>query len=249
MKNLFIFSKNAISSLLCLIIFIINSSNAQSKQEESIMKVLRTENEAFFNRDTVKLKSVWLRNDDIQRIFVSKWRLLDMRGWDKMKASIEKVSTHDDEKMPITIKYENIKTQIVGNLAFVEFDRIIPPFVDERNLNSHDFGVLVNEKNQWKLSKMITIYTETYQKNLEDHLNDTGYQFLWVNKTPEALELFKINVRLNPNSWNVYDSLGEAYALAGDKKLAIENYEKSLALKPDNKNGQRALDKLKITIK
>jgi Flp pilus assembly protein TadD len=52
-------------------------------------------------------------------------------------------------------------------------------------------------------------------------------------------------VRLFPASWNVYDSLGEAYAAAGRKDLAIQNYEKSLQLNPKNDTGKAALEKLK----
>jgi tetratricopeptide (TPR) repeat protein len=43
----------------------------------------------------------------------------------------------------------------------------------------------------------------------------------------------------------VYDSLGEAYAAAGKKELAIENYEKSLELDPKNENAKDRLKKLK----
>lgn len=248
MKNLLSFSKNALLSILCLIIFNANFSNAQSKQEEDIMKVIKTENVAHFNRDTTTLKSVWLRNDDIQRTFITKWGLLDMRGWDKMKESIEKLTTDNDRKLPPAVKYENIKMQIFGNMAFVEFDKITLKSNNDVDFNSHDSGILINEKNQWKLLKLVSLFTETFTnttKNLEDDLNDTGYQFLGVNRIPEAIELFKMNIRLNPKSWNVYDSLGEAYMLARDKKLAIENYEMSLKLKPDSKSGLLALEKLK----
>ena len=39
----------------------------------------------------------------------------------------------------------------------------------------------------------------------------------------EALEIFKLNVFLYPNSANVYDSVGEAYAVNGNRELAIKN--------------------------
>jgi predicted TPR repeat methyltransferase len=42
-----------------------------------------------------------------------------------------------------------------------------------------------------------------------------------------------------------FASLGEAYVEAGDKKLAIENYEKSLKLDADNKNAEEMLQKLR----
>lgn len=45
-----------------------------------------------------------------------------------------------------------------------------------------------------------------------------------------------------PASFNVYDSLAEAYMKKGNKELAIESYRKSLELNPDNVN---ALEKLR----
>lgn len=47
-----------------------------------------------------------------------------------------------------------------------------------------------------------------------------------------------------PESPNVYDSLAEAYAAHGDRQLAVENYEKSLALDPANTNAASWLKKL-----
>ena len=72
-----------------------------------------------------------------------------------------------------------------------------------------------------------------------------GYDFLGAKQVNDAIEVFKLNVKLFPNSWNVYDSLGEAYAAAGDTKLAIENYEKSMTLNPKNETGIAALAKLR----
>jgi tetratricopeptide (TPR) repeat protein len=43
-----------------------------------------------------------------------------------------------------------------------------------------------------------------------------------------------MNVELFPQSWNVYDSLAEAYAVKGEMGLAIKYYERSLELNPDN---------------
>jgi cytochrome c-type biogenesis protein CcmH/NrfG len=51
-------------------------------------------------------------------------------------------------------------------------------------------------------------------------------------------------VELYPQSANVYDSLGEAHMTDGQKKLAIQNYKKSLELNPDNNNAKEMLEKL-----
>jgi len=60
-----------------------------------------------------------------------------------------------------------------------------------------------------------------------------------------AVEMLKLNVTNYPASSNVYDSLGEAYMVRGDNILAIDNYEKSLLLDPDNENAKQQLETLK----
>ena len=59
-----------------------------------------------------------------------------------------------------------------------------------------------------------------------------------------AIEIFKLNVEAYPQCWNVYHSLGEAYMRHGEKEFAIQNYEKSLELNPQNTNAAEMLKKL-----
>jgi cytochrome c-type biogenesis protein CcmH/NrfG len=56
--------------------------------------------------------------------------------------------------------------------------------------------------------------------------------------------IFQLNAQEHPTSANVYDSLGEAYLLAGRQELAIRNYRKSLRLGPSNENARAVLEKL-----
>ena len=76
-------------------------------------------------------------------------------------------------------------------------------------------------------------------------LNALGYHFLYGGMEQDAVKVFQKNVELYPQSGNVYDSLGEAYAKVGQKDLAIQNYEKSLQLNPKNDNAVERLKKLK----
>jgi beta-lactamase regulating signal transducer with metallopeptidase domain len=78
----------------------------------------------------------------------------------------------------------------------------------------------------------------------ESELNTLGYLFLFEKNVDAALSIFDLNVRLNPESWNVYDSLGEACLAAGKYEKARALYEKSLALNPDNENGKKMLAKI-----
>jgi tetratricopeptide (TPR) repeat protein len=78
----------------------------------------------------------------------------------------------------------------------------------------------------------------------EQALNGVGYYFLGQQSVPEAIEVFKLNVELFPESANVYDSLAEAYMKNGDKEEAIANYERSLELNPENTNAANMLEEL-----
>jgi tetratricopeptide (TPR) repeat protein len=49
-----------------------------------------------------------------------------------------------------------------------------------------------------------------------------------------------------PQSWNVWDSLGEGYKVAGNRDKAIESYRKSMQLNPANTNGVAMLRQLGI---
>ena len=80
---------------------------------------------------------------------------------------------------------------------------------------------------------------------MENDINGHGYRFLQQEKVDKAIALFKLNVELFPDSWNVYDSLGEALLKAGDTAGARKMYEKSLALNPDSTSGKEALAKLR----
>ncbi len=78
----------------------------------------------------------------------------------------------------------------------------------------------------------------------EPELNRLGYQLLQSGKLKEAIEIFALNVEQYPEAFNTYDSLGEAYMNAGDTRLAIQNYKKSLELNPQNSNAKDMLARL-----
>ncbi len=80
----------------------------------------------------------------------------------------------------------------------------------------------------------------------EDEINELGYRLLYDRKdAAAAIEVFKLNAEQFPGSFNVWDSLGEAYYRAGNLKEAEKNYEKSLLLNPESKDGKRMLEEIR----
>ena len=78
----------------------------------------------------------------------------------------------------------------------------------------------------------------------EEENNLLGYYLLGKNRVHDALQVFQLNVKLFPNSWNVYDSLGEAFLALENKEESIKHYKKSLELNPDNQYAIEALRKM-----
>ncbi len=78
----------------------------------------------------------------------------------------------------------------------------------------------------------------------EDDLNNWAYKLVDLGQATNAIEIFKLNVHLYPQSWNTYDSLAEGYEALGDKASAIKNFKKSLELNPKNSNAVEHLKKL-----
>lgn len=81
---------------------------------------------------------------------------------------------------------------------------------------------------------------------IEDDINELGYRLLYDKKdAPAAIEIFKLNAEQFPQSFNVWDSLGEVYYQTGNTEEAIKNYEKSLQLNPKNEGGRRMLERIR----
>lgn len=90
-------------------------------------------------------------------------------------------------------------------------------------------------------------------ERIESMLNGLGYIFLGNGNMHKAIEILKNNTVEFPDSPNAWDSLAEAHMINGDNALAIQYYEKALAMNPRNtiqlnnlfKGAHRALRKLR----
>ena len=80
-------------------------------------------------------------------------------------------------------------------------------------------------------------------KPSENVINTMGYQALSNKQYAKASYLFKLNVANYPESYNVFDSIGDYYDAVEDKSNAIDSYKKALQLK-ENADTRNKLEKL-----
>jgi tetratricopeptide (TPR) repeat protein len=64
-----------------------------------------------------------------------------------------------------------------------------------------------------------------------------------------AFQVFTLNTMLFPNSFNVWDSLGECHYNMNKFILSLQCYEKSIELNPDNENGKQMIERIKGQLK
>ncbi len=81
----------------------------------------------------------------------------------------------------------------------------------------------------------------------KNQLKAFGYSLLNGKLYPAAIKVFKANATNNPKDPNMFDSLGEAYKISGDKQNAIINLKKALSMNPAanvKANSERLLKEL-----
>jgi imidazolonepropionase-like amidohydrolase len=79
---------------------------------------------------------------------------------------------------------------------------------------------------------------------IEAAVNRAGYRLLQAGDVAGAIEVFRVNTDMFPESANAWDSLAEAHMERGDRERAIEYYQRSLELDPENDNARERLEAL-----
>ncbi|MGD8866822.1 MAG: serine hydrolase [Gemmatimonadales bacterium] len=80
---------------------------------------------------------------------------------------------------------------------------------------------------------------------VEAEVNAIGYAMLRTLRAEQALAVFELNTRVFPESFNTWDSLGEAHMVLGHDEEAIRAYERSLELNPNNTNAQTMISRIR----
>jgi tetratricopeptide (TPR) repeat protein len=240
--------------LLLLTFFFCAASGviAQNTDEDVVKKVLYAETETFMKRDAEAWQAFFMHDEKTCRTYTGNGFYQNDKGWSSFGPRFLQYMKDSSRPSHYTqIKNDNYIIRINGNAASVEYDQELsaPGYDSLYPSLTREYRTMIKDNNEWKITSLMSIDTASYTSAqpvyIENQLNNMGYVLLNNKKIKDAIEVFKLNVKLFPKSWNVYDSLGEAYADDGEKEDAIKNYEESVKINPQNDNGKKALEKLK----
>jgi hypothetical protein len=189
-------------------------------------------------------------SDEIVEVYFENTELhLKWRGANKIKPLKVDENTFFVKEMNEKIQFLKNPTTNVLYICLVpknETDSLVYNFKKLNESEKIPSEYLVNNE----FDKALEAYKSIQQKDSldsainEGDINSLGYKELRKKNYTNAINIFKINAALYPESANVYDSLGEAYMKNSDTINAIKNYKKSLTLDSGNKRAKRQLNKL-----
>jgi predicted alpha/beta superfamily hydrolase len=171
-------------------------------------------------------------------IATANWGKRNFRNRDRHIRLFEGLHSKSKGDFPATLEYfEDENHSSVPVIAFLNgISTIYKGYgISYRDITSKEHLVnhynTISDRLSWKISPP------------ESLVNQLGYSVLRNDKT-KALEYFILNTQNNPNSYNAFDSLGEAYEAQGNTKKAVESYKVSLKLNPNNTNAQNRIKQL-----
>jgi hypothetical protein len=157
------------------------------------------------------------------------------------------------QDMDMRDKRTNLSPEIAVDPSFADYRAHADPALDEaltgRFVSLEDaLGEALPHGYAGTLAAYNTWTGDTrhrYVTNAEARVNALGYKLLNDKRADDAIVAFRVNADTHPKSANAFDSLGEAYDLAGRKTEAIAAYERSVQLNPTSPSGLAALARLR----
>lgn len=153
--------------------------------------------------------------------------ILNSRYDGKLPAKIEYFENQDHNSVPVIAFHNGITAIFEGyGLSYREVE-------DIEQLTQHYQAL--SERLSWEFQP---------PEHLVNQLGYTALQSRDEDVRPTALAYFILNTENYPDSYNAFDSLGEAYELLGDVEKAVANYGRSLELNPKNEHARMRLAEL-----
>jgi len=152
----------------------------------------------------------------------------DSRGG--LRSSSKYYPDYDHSAVPLPAEYDGLRFLF----SYYDLDFQYPRFV--KSANPYDTAI---EAHYQLISRQMGYRVLPP----EPFINNLAYNLLQMHQFTRAYRLFAMNVTNYPNSFNVYDSMGDYYDATGDKEKAMASYRQSLTLR-ENPETREKLNKM-----
>jgi len=207
------------------------------------------DNNVFLHFETKK--SMWkpFEFDNKKDLFGYGWDITKVNNHDSYGFSGGNVSAYrnfPDSNLSIIVlsngyRYAPVQDQIINHIAGLVDKNLIDDYLLSEELVISEFLKIDNQNAEQTYQ---TIKKKHPEWNFEKTLNSIGYILIGNDRLNDAIKVFELNVKENPNSGDAFDSLGEGYFLAEKYDISKKHYEKSLELNPKNDNARKMLSKI-----
>ena len=207
-------------ALLCVVVSLACGGrlvSAQAVDEEAIKAVVRAETKAWIDRNADAWQATWLQDATASRVIVQAGSYTSQKGWEKIAPPMVTDLKENPTPLPFTDRNGSLRGPAAGEprVRGVRPALTHPRAAPSSSPSSREYRVLTKDGGQWKIASQITHVVQSFDDTpgaIAGRINSTGQALLRSGKPQDAIEIFKLLVRLNPQSANAYNSLGEAYA-------------------------------------
>ena len=219
-------------------------------EEEAIKALAQKESTSFYSRDYEAWADCWWHDASIMHINAGTFSYSEIVGWDSWDAQLKKDYFKTEQEFPkINVEWADWHIKVGQNMAWASFhateklassqDTTEPP------QPKRELRIAEKRDGQWKLTCVVAISKDD-PENAEGNFHNAAYKFYFnLQKPKEAIECLQLCAKLYPDGYTAYNFMGYIYSQTGEKKLAIENFKKSLELNPANEDAKQWLEKLK----
>jgi Beta-lactamase len=143
-------------------------------------------------------------------------------------------------------KNYHIEDQVINHVAGIVDEKLIDNFL----LAEEEITPAFFKNNIIKAEQIYhKIKSKNPKLNYENKLLTIGYDLIHIENLKDAIKVFELNAKENPQSANAFDCLAESYYLNGQLELSKLNYQKSFDLSSENTNAKVMVDKIEQMLK
>ncbi len=171
------------------------------------------------------------------------WGKRNIRNRNRHVRLYESLNSRCEGEFPAKLEY--FENENHGSVPLPAFHNGISAIFEGYGISDRDIESMEQLLHQFEVLSQRLSYTFSPPESL---VNRVAYRMLRSRDEEnrgKALTFFILNTKNYPDSFNAFDSLGEAYKALGDKEKATSSYRKSLELNPENTHAFERIKQLK----